>query len=72
MKSRRRRRSLSATFCRCIKHVRKTVHPRNASTKERAAIGICVRAVLHTRGKTVKRFRCKSRPYLETQSRTHR
>lgn len=81
MKSRRQSRSsLSDTFCRCIKHVRKSVtlrkslrkSPRNARTKESAAIGICVRSVLHSRGKTMKRFTCKKRPYLETQSRKHR
>lgn len=71
MKSRHRR-SLSNTFCRCIKHVRKTVIPRNTRTKEGVAIGICVRSVLHSRGKTVKRFQCKKRPYLVTQSRKHR
>jgi len=35
--------------------------------KEQAAIGICVRSVLQTRGKTLKKFRCGTKPSLQTQ-----
>lgn len=67
--------SLAKDFCRCIKKVRKTVRLRpgqakTAAAKEAAAIGICVRSVLQTRGKTLKKFRCgtaKQKPLLETQ-----
>jgi len=44
-------------FCRCIKKVRKTVKAKKG-TKEQAAIGICVKSVLQTRGRTLKRFKC--------------
>jgi hypothetical protein len=37
-----------------VKSVRKTVKARN---KESAAIGICTKSVLHTRGRTMKRYR---------------
>ena len=62
---------LSRKFCRCIKKVRKSVKPRAHSTKEQAAIAICVSSVLQTRGKTLKRFSCKkpAGPYLKTQTR---
>jgi hypothetical protein len=69
--------SLATSLCHCIKQVRKTVRPRNKSKKiknpsfkekEAAAIGICVRSVLQTRGKTLKRFKCGKRPYLTTKT----
>lgn len=64
---------LAANFCRCIKKVRKTVKLRpsqkNRSTKgkEKAAIAICVTSVLQTKGKTLKRFKCRPKPRLEVQ-----
>jgi hypothetical protein len=63
---------LGKKLCRCIKKVRKTVKLRrgqnkSVKSKEKAAIGICVKSVLQTRGKTLKRFKCKSSPYLLTQ-----
>ena len=61
------RKSLIGSLCRCIKHVRKTI--RSVTNKEKAAIGVCVRSVLHTKGKTIKRFRCGKHPYLRTQKR---
>jgi len=69
--------SLANTFCRCIKRVRRSVHlrpgqPRTKKQKERAAIGICVTSVLHTKGKTLKRFTCKNKKHgsrLTTQRR---
>ena len=64
-------RSLATSLCHCIKKVRKTVKVRNGRTnkkaKEKAAIGICVKSVLQTKGKTLRRFTCKKIPYLLTQ-----
>ncbi len=64
--------ALSKAFCRCIKSVRKTVKLRpgqkkTASAKESAAIAICTKSVLQTRGKTLKKFRCTKKPMLQTQ-----
>jgi hypothetical protein len=64
--------SLGKELCRCIKKVRKTVKVRPGQNKtlkgkEKAAIGICVKSVLQTRGKTLKRFKCSPRPYIRTQ-----
>lgn len=62
------------SFCRCIRKVRKTVKMRRRQrqnstmrAKEQAAIGICTKSVLQTRGKTLKRFRCGKTPMLQTQ-----
>lgn len=60
-------------FCHCIKQVRKTVklrpkQPRTKSSKEKAAIAICVKSVLQSKGKTLKRFTCKKKPFLLTQT----
>lgn len=41
-------------FDRCVKAVRKTVRARN---KESAAIAICTKSVLQTRGRTLKRYK---------------
>ncbi len=62
--------SLAKRMCSCIKKVRKTVKLRRglAANKEKAAIGICVKSVLQTRGKTLKRFSCNKKPMLKTQS----
>ena len=54
-------------FCRCIKQVKKTVKARKGSNKESAAIAICTKSVLQTRGRTLKRVRCRGVPRLETQ-----
>lgn len=65
--------SLATSLCHCIKKVRKTVRLRNKrknptfKEREKAAIGICVRSVLQTRGKTLKRFKCSKKPFLLTQ-----
>ena len=63
---------LAAELCRCIKKVRKTVKIRRGQNKtakgrEKAAIGICVKSVIQTRGKTLRKFKCKPIPYLLTQ-----
>jgi hypothetical protein len=44
-------------FDRCVKSVKKSVKPRKGSNKESAAIAICVKSVLHPRGRTIKRYR---------------
>ena len=69
-----RSKSLATTFCHCIKKVRNRVTLRTKpskknvnAAKERAAIAICVRSVLQTRGKTLKKFKCRGKPYLVTQ-----
>lgn len=60
-------------FCRCIKAVKKTVKLRSGKAgnigRERAAIAICVKSVLQTRGRTLKRFKCRGSkaPVLTTQ-----
>ncbi len=64
---------LASSLCHCIKGVRKTVKLRKSSkknkkAKEQAAIGICVKSVLQSKGKTLKRFTCKKKPYLLTQT----
>jgi hypothetical protein len=64
--------SLGKEFCRCIKKVRKTVKVRPGQNKslkgrEKAAIGICVKSVIQSRGKTLKKFKCTPKPYLVTQ-----
>lgn len=63
---------LGNELCRCIKKVRKTVKVRRGQNKtlkgkEKAAIGICVKSVIQTRGRTLKRFKCTPKPYLLTQ-----
>lgn len=52
----------AADFCRCVGKVRRTVKlrkgQRGARAKESAAIAICVKSVLQTRGRTLKKFKC--------------
>ena len=60
---------LAAKLCRCIKRVRRT-QAGTKKEKEKAAIGICITSVLHSRGKTVKRFHCRPSPYLQTLKKT--
>ena len=64
-----KKKSQKAKFCRCIKEVRKTIRPRKGSTAEQAAIGVCVKSVLHSRGRTIKRFKCGRPSRLVTQKR---
>lgn len=59
-------------FCGCIKSVRKTIkaRPGKASLSRRAeqgAIAVCVKSVLQTRGRTMKKFKCGRKGYLKTQ-----
>jgi len=61
------RKRLVNTYCECIKKVRRTIKPRKG-TKTQAAIAICTKSVLQSRGRTLKRFNCKkTTPFLITQ-----
>ena len=62
-----RRNSLAKRFCKCIKSVRRTVRRRAGSSAEGAAIAICTKSVLQTRGKTLRKFKCLDGVKLETQ-----
>ena len=53
--------SLLADFCKCIKSVRKTIKPRKKQTREQAAIAVCVKSVLGSKGKTLRKFNCKKK-----------
>jgi len=60
-------------FCRCVKAVRRTVKLRKGSgrgkdAREKAAIAICVKSILQTRGRTLKKFSCRKGPKLTTQT----
>jgi hypothetical protein len=65
--------SLSKRFCKCIKKVRKTIRLRPSQrrggneAKEQAAIAVCVKSVLQTKGKTLRRFKCGRKPRIQTQ-----
>lgn len=63
------RETLSRKFCRCIKAVSKTIKPRKGQTSEQAAIGVCTKSVLFSRGKTLKKFKCGKKGRLQTQKR---
>lgn len=68
---------LSKELCRCIKKVRKTIKLRPGQNKsfkgrEKASIGVCVKSVLHTRGKTLKKFKCSPKPYLLTKNKNYK
>jgi len=56
---------LAAHFCRCIK----AVAPKfgGPSKGEGAAIAICVKSILQTKGRTLKRFKCKEGASISTQ-----
>lgn len=57
--------STSQKFCRCIKQVQKT----RKNKTESPAIAICVRSVLGSRGRTLKKFTCRGRhPRVITQA----
>ena len=58
---------LSTTFCRCIKSVRRTIKARKGSTKEQGAIAVCVKSVLGSRGKTLRKFQCGPKARLTTR-----
>ena len=51
----------TAKFCRCIKAVRNTVRLRSGRSKEGAAIAICTKSVLQTKGKTLRKISCRKK-----------
>ncbi len=63
---------LRKKLCDCIKSVRTRIKVRGKRNptrrnKESAAIGVCVKSVLQTRGKTIKKFNCAAKGKLLTQ-----
>jgi len=58
--------NLTRKFCSCIPKVRKTLKKGSRKDKTGRSIAICVRSVLQTRGKTLKKFNCGMKR-LETQ-----
>ena len=65
-----RKKSQSRRFCNCIKNVKRYIKPlsgRGSAAKEGAAIAICTKSVLQTRGKTLRKFSCKKKMKLQTQ-----
>ena len=64
--------SMAKRFCGCIKKVRKTIKGNyKKQQKESRAIAICVKSVIQTRGKTLKKFKCGKSPKLTTQRPKH-
>jgi len=64
------RNSQATRFCKCVKSVRRSVTLRSGrgpAAREGAAIAICTKSILQTRGKTLRKFSCKKKPKLETQ-----
>ena len=56
---RKANKNLTKHFCKCIKKVRTKIKP-TKGTKEQAAIAICTKSVLQTKGKTLRKFKCKT------------
>lgn len=56
-------------LCTCIKSVRKTIKARPGISKEKGAIAICVKSVVQTKRRTLKKFKCGKKPRLITQKR---
>ena len=50
--------SLTGKFCSCIRKVRKTLKQTRRKDKTGRSIAICVRSVLQTKGKTLRKFNC--------------
>jgi len=73
--------SQTKKFCSCITQVRTTIKLRPGQKqgqkqekkqiqkqKESAAIGTCIKSVLWSRGRTLRKFRCKGKkPFVRTQ-----
>lgn len=59
--------SQSKRFCSCIKKVKKTFK-KPIGSKESAAIAICVKSVLQSKGRTLRRFTCSKKPKVLTQN----
>ena len=58
-------------FCKCIKSVKNTLKLRKGqrgdAAREKAAIAICVKSVLQTKGRTLKKFSCRKGAKIITQ-----
>ena len=58
-------------FCKCINSVKKTLKLRKGkrgdAAREKAAIAICVKSVLQTKGRTLKKFSCRKAAKIITQ-----
>jgi ankyrin repeat protein len=65
------RESLAKKYCGCIKKVRRTVKAKTGKTpqnREGAAIAICTKTLLQSRGRTLRKFTCKKgKANLKTQ-----
>ena len=61
----------SLRFCKCINSVKKTLKLRKGQrgddAREKAAIAICVKSVLQTKRRTLKKFSCRKGAKLITQ-----
>ncbi len=69
-KGTRKHTTLVGKFCSCVGNVHKTM--KNRTKSEGKAIAICVKSVLHTRDRTLKKFSCRGKkPTLQTQSMHH-
>ena len=63
-------------FCSCIKKVKKSLKNQNRKNKifknlndyEQGGIAICVKSMLQSKGRTLKKFHCKKPPKLKTQT----
>jgi hypothetical protein len=56
---------MTKNFCHCIKKVRKSIRLRKGnSNKLSAAIATCTKSVLQTKGVTLKKVNCNSKPHL--------
>ena len=70
--------TLANEFCSCIKKVKKSLRNQNRKNGiiknkklenyEQGGIAICVKSVLQSKGRTLKKFHCKKPPMLKTQS----
>ena len=54
------------TFCRCVKKVKRTFRGKMRSGTEGRAIAICTKSVLQSKGRTLRKVRCRDH-LLETQ-----
>lgn len=70
------KKSLAKEFCSCIKKVKKSLRNqnkkngiyKNLNNYEQGGIAICVKSMLQSKGKTLKKFHCKKTPMLKTQT----
>ena len=68
---------LAKHFCKCVKKVRRTIKLRRGQSKgakqrgnqkESAAIAICTKSILQTKGLTLRKVDCWPKPMLNYQS----